>query len=139
VCVLVALAVVLAAFTRRCHSAPSSVLAFAAWCSFGLMATYHRAHDALILMGLLPWVCLTIGRGPRRWVAWVMLVLLGVLTSGIEGDTLMRLAVSAPPHSVAVFLLLHQAALANLLLLLALLFALRGAVREVNEHRSLPA
>jgi hypothetical protein len=34
----------------------SRFLAAGAWCSLGMIATYHRAHDGLILLVLFPWL-----------------------------------------------------------------------------------
>ena len=67
---LALLAAVLLWSTRRINRLPEDALArsrfatIAAWCSFGMIATYHRTHDGLILAILLRGSSLSSNRRP---------------------------------------------------------------------------
>ena len=68
----------------------SRFIVTAAWCSFGMIVTYHRAHDALILMVLLPWLLPKLKPAlgstsslTSRVLPWLLLALLLIFGAGI--------------------------------------------------------
>lgn len=46
-----------------------------AWCASGMIATYHRAHDGLVLLVLLPWLASRIRKNWADISAWWLLLL----------------------------------------------------------------
>jgi hypothetical protein len=60
-----------------------SVLLVGTCIAFGMVATYHRAHDAVALFVLGPWICTklcaTLRRGRAGWTAGIILLLLVLL------------------------------------------------------------
>ena len=70
IALLLALAALLLA-TRKPGTDPShSILGVSAVAAFGLIATYHRAHDSLILLPLLVWIANALARAaPSRTLA----------------------------------------------------------------------
>jgi hypothetical protein len=92
-----------------------------AWLAFGLLATYHRAHDAMVLLLLLPWLFDALQRSPRRWRVWAVLSLIVALNLSVPFD-LMRIHVpNGALSSLLTFLSQRQAAFADLGILLVLL------------------
>ena len=87
---------------RRTGSAANHPFAIAgAWCGFGLLTTYHRAHDAIVLLVLLPWL---LARLRYRWtdlVSWLVLVSFTLLCLGPDLDMLNALERTPPLHILA--------------------------------------
>jgi len=123
----------MARWTRLVDSQRGALLAVGAWCSLGMLATYHRAHDASLLILLLPWIVARIRRTPLAWQAWAAVALYGAMSISADFPTVMRWLSALPADSVLSFVLLRQAGLAELLLLVILLFSLR---QERPEHRA---
>ena len=134
---LLAAGVLLARWTRQVDSQRCAVLAIGAWCSLGMLATYHRAHDASLLILLVPWVVARIRRAPLNWQAWVVLALYCAMSVSADFPTIVRWLSALPVDSALRFVLLRQAGLGELLLLGVLLFSLR---QELPERRvAMPA
>jgi hypothetical protein len=129
--------------TRRVDSERGALLAVGAWCSLGMLATYHRAHDATLLLLLAPWVVDRVRRSPHAWHAWATAALYCAVSASAafpmvarwvsaapvyadtpSGRMIVRWVSAAPAHSPTAFILLRQAGLADLLLLLVLLLAM---------------
>ena len=115
-----------------------------AWSTFGLLVTYHRTHDGIILFLLLPWVLMRLQRRGADALAW------GVLFLGVA----MSFGGFPPPgfswiwlmgaHWLAQFMLYRQSAISMLLLMLVLLGHLwrqarSGALRSATPERSVDA
>ncbi len=114
-----------------------------AWSTFGLMPTYHRAHDGIILFLLVPWIVVRLARRWSDGAAW------GVFTLAVA------MAVSdSPPHydwlakigfaRLAEFLVFRQTACATALLLIVLLVDLvkqaeAGSSMEQQEPADEPS
>ncbi len=99
-----------------------------AWSTFGLLATYHRTHDGVILFLLLPWLLAAISRRRSDLAAWGTLALLILMSVGPDYPGLRKLADQY--HSpLAQFLFFRQASVATLLLLLLLVTHLLREVR----------
>jgi len=122
----------MARWTRLVDSQRGALLAVGAWCSLGMLATYHRAHDASLLILLLPWIVARIRRTPLAWQAWAAVALYGAMSISADFPSVVRRLSTLPADSVLSFVLLRQAGLAELLLLLILLFSLR---QEGSKHR----
>ena len=56
--------------TRRVDTERGALLAVGMWCTLGMLATYHRAHDAVLLLLLVPWAVDRVRRTPLAWHAW---------------------------------------------------------------------
>ena len=111
--------------TRLVRSESDASLAIAAWCTLGLLATYHRAHDAVLLLLLAPWLLAELRARHASWLAWAALALYAALSAGPSVDAIARVAASHPRQSLVSFLAFRQAGLATLglmILLLAILF-----------------
>jgi hypothetical protein len=101
-----------------------------------MLATYHRAHDAVLLLLLVPWVVDRIRRAPLAWPAWTIAALYGAMSASAAFPDVVRWVTAAPPNSLTAFLLLRQVGLAELLLLLVLMVAIH---REHQRRYALPA
>jgi len=130
---LLALGALLIRRTRLVDTERGALLAIGAWCSMGMLATYHRAHDASLLILLVPWVISRIRDTPLRWPAWTAVALYCGMSVSLDFPVVLRLVGTAPQHSLLSFLLLRQVALSNLLLLLVLFMTMSD--EHVNEQR----
>ena len=134
--ILLALGILLARFTRSVDTDRGALLAVSAWCALGMLATYHRAHDGVLLILLVPWVVDRIRRTPLAWPAWAVTALYCAMSASAAFPDVARWVATAPPHSLTAFLLLRQVGLAELLLLLVLMVAIH---REHQRRNILPA
>lgn len=112
--------------TRRVNSERAAMLAVGAWCALGLLATYHRAADAMLLLLLLPWALDRVRRKPWAWHTWAAAAFYAAISTSADFPVVERWVAALPPNSPLVFLLLRQAGLADCLLLLVLLRALKS-------------
>lgn len=110
--------------TRRVDSERGATLAVSAWCTFGMLATYHRAHDAVLLLLVVPWVVDRIRRTPLAWPAWAVAIFYGGMSLSASFPVVERWVAAVPANSFTAFVLLRQVGLADVLLLLVLLFAM---------------
>lgn len=109
---LVVLAGVLAWTCVRLRAAQGRLQAAAAWCSLGLVATYHRAADGSLLLVMLPWVA---ARLKARWWdgwAWAVLLAYGALSAGLDYPTMRGMLDRPGLGAVQEFLLYRQGSLA---------------------------
>ena len=143
---LAILALVLWRMTRRVYTERGALLAVCAWCALGTLATYHRAHDAALLLLLTPWVVDRVRRAPLKWHAWVATALYCAMSISADFPTVQRWVARASTHSLTAFVLLRQAGIADLLLLAVVGMALlqENAVRAARrastaETESVPA
>ncbi|HEY4382809.1 MAG TPA: glycosyltransferase 87 family protein [Acidobacteriaceae bacterium] len=120
--------------TRRVDSERGAMLAVSAWCTLGMLATYHRAHDAVLLLLVVPWVVDRIRRAPQAWPAWAVVVLYGAMSLSAQFPDVERWVAGLPTYSLAGFLLLRQVGLADLLLLLVLLIAMTKERAHVRSQ-----
>jgi hypothetical protein len=121
---LLVLAVLVYRQTRRVDTERGALLAVGAWCAFGMLATYHRAHDAVLLIIVLPWVVERVRRSPLVWHAWLATALYCAMSASADFPVVQRWLANLPANSLQAFLLLRQVGLADLLLLLVLLMAM---------------
>lgn len=128
--ILLGLGIFLARLTRRVNTDRGALLAVSAWCALGMLATYHRAHDAVLLLLLVPWVVDRIRRTPLAWPAWAVAVLYCFMSASAAFPDIVRWVAAAPPHSLTAFLLLRQVGLAELLLLPVLLVSIHREQRR---------
>jgi len=89
-----------------------------------MLATYHRAHDAVLLVLVLPWIVDRVRRSPLAWHAWIATALYCAMSASADFPIVKRWIENAPPYSMQAFLLLRQVGLADLLLLLVILMAM---------------
>ncbi len=130
--VLAAVLAILVWLTRRTeHGAWDRLALIGAWCAFGLIATYHRAHDGCILILLLPWILHRLRNSWKGAAAWTLLLLGELMSDGPSFDTYRKWAAKPAWHGMANFLLYRQAPLAVLLLMLLLLFVLSRPAAKV--------
>jgi hypothetical protein len=111
--------------TRRVDSERAALLGIGAWCALGLLATYHRTADAMLLLLLLPWALDRVRRTPKAWYTWAAVALYLAMSVSVGLPTVGAWVDALPTHSPLAFLLLRQAGLADFLLLLVLLFGLK--------------
>ena len=133
--ILLALLAALIAGTRRVHTEGGASLAVGAWCAFGLLTTYHRAHDAIVLLVLLPWMMDRLRQGWNDWAVWALLVLYAGISVGPAVSTMSGLAASHRVFALPTFLGLRQAGMAGfglVLMLVALLYARRYDLRQAG-------
>ena len=119
-------------WTRQVDSQRGALLAVGAWCSLGMLATYHRAHDASLLILLVPWVVARIRRALLSWQAWIVLALYCAMSVSADFPTVVGWLSTLSANSGLRFVLLRQAGLAEFLLLGALLFSLRQELPEAR-------
>jgi hypothetical protein len=123
--VLLGLGALLVWWTRRVNTEPGALLAVSVWCTLGMLATYHRAHDAAILLLLTPWVVDRVRRAPLAWHSWATAAVYCAMSASADFPIVERWVEAAPVYSLTAFVLLRQAGLADFLLLVVLLLAMR--------------
>jgi len=121
--VLIAACLIVASRLRSAETESTRLLRIGAWSMFGLVATYHRAHDGTVLLLLLPVVVARLRRRLRDPFAWSYIILSLAAGLGPTPETFARLASLPGLSAVAHFLLYRQAALASVLLLTTLIVA----------------
>lgn len=112
--------------TRRVDSERAALLAVGTWCALGMLATYHRAADSMLLLLLLPWALHRV----RRWHAWAAVAFFSAICVSWDVVVVKSWVEAFPVNSPVSFLLLRQAGLADCLLLVVLLLALKGEQRH---------
>jgi hypothetical protein len=110
--------------TRMVDTERGALLAIGAWCTLGMLATYHRAHDAVLLLVVAPWVVDRVRRTPQAWHVWASAALYCAMSASADLPVVVRWVAAAPEHSLVAFVLLRQVGLADFLLLLVLLLAM---------------
>jgi hypothetical protein len=110
--------------TRRVDTERGALLAVGMWCTLGMLATYHRAHDAVLLIAVVPWVVDRIRRAPLAWHAWAAATLYCAMSVSVDFPVVARWVSTASRYSLEAFVLLRQVGLADLLLLVVLLLAM---------------
>jgi hypothetical protein len=138
---LLVLALVLWRMARRVHTERGALLAVCAWCALGTLATYHRAHDAVVLLLLTPWLVDRVRRAPRAWHAWAATALYCAISISADFPSVQRWVSGVSAHSVMAFILLRQAGIADLLLLTVAGFALaqENGIRAARQARTAEA
>jgi len=132
---LIVAGVMLWRMARRVSTERGALLAVSAWCALGTLATYHRAHDAVLLLLLAPWVLDRVRLAPVQWHAWAVTALYCSISMSADFPTVQRWVAAASVHSLTAFVLLRQVGIADVLLLAAVGFALMrenaaGAARQ---------
>jgi hypothetical protein len=102
----------------------------AAWCGLGLLATYHRAHDALVLLLVLPWLFDRLCACWRDAVSWVSLATLAGMSIAPRWETWQAMATHPALNGVSELMLYRQAPCAALLLVAILIGSVAGARQE---------
>jgi hypothetical protein len=115
--------------TRKVDSERGALLAVGMWSTLGLLATYHRAHDAVLLLLLVPWGLDRVRRAPLAWHAWTAALLYTAMSISVDLPIIVGWVANAPANSLLAFVLLRQVGLATILLFLVLLFAME------DEHK----
>jgi hypothetical protein len=115
--------------TRQVDSERGALLAVGMWSTLGMLATYHRAHDAVLLLLLVPWVLDRVRREPLTWHAWAVAVLYTAMSVSADFPIVVGWVAAMPAHSLLAFVLLRQVGLAAILLFTVLLLAME------REHR----
>jgi hypothetical protein len=90
-----------------------------------MLATYHRAHDAIVLILLVPWTVSWIRSTRRAWHVWLAIALYCAMSASADFPTVVNWLAALPHNSAIAFILLKQAALADALLLVVLLSSFR--------------
>ncbi len=104
----------------RAGESVSSLLLVSTWCAFGLVATYHRAHDGIVLLLLLPWLLARLRKSWKDPVAILLIALSFALGIGPSWETYGQLATRHGLAHIAIFLLFRQSAVVATLLVLLL-------------------
>ena len=146
------LALLLAAAAARMRTGRSTseqrFLYLASWCGLGLIATYHRAHDEIILLLLVPWVVHRLRNSIKNLDAWAVFALYAAISWQPSREFFAWLGAVTGWRSLATMVFYRQSALAAILLeilLLALLYRTFRANKEdcflarVDQDANLPA
>ena len=136
VMVLVAVAAVLVWETRRGMGERRALLAAGAWCALGLLTTYHRAHDATLLLVLAPWVVDRLRRDARSWQPWAVLAIYAAMSVGPQWESVR--AAADEGRSLLGFAVMRQAGLADMALLAVLLATMMVESRRAVTIRLEP-
>ena len=120
---------------RHVRTERAALLAIAAWSAFGLIATYHRNADTLILFLLIPWLFEHIAKRSLTWQPWVVSTMLLSMSVGPPLTDMAAWAATDPHDALRTFLMLRQAALTAVILTLAVIAALghENAPRTLHE------
>jgi hypothetical protein len=113
---------------RQDESPESRVLFFACWCGLGMMATYHRSHDGIFLLVLLPWLCMRLKNSTLDPGAWSVLILYSLISFGPTPQFLNSLGAAKFP-SLFELLVYREATLATLALEMVLVWSLCHSIR----------
>ena len=139
--VLIALGCTILLRTLTVRTEEEAVIAITTWSSFGLLASYHRVHDALVLLLLLPWLARAVIRNPSRWYPWAIAFLYSLLSFAPSLEQVQRQAATGHENFI-MFILLRQAGVVSLALLIVLLISWRDssslAARYVAAPRYFP-
>jgi hypothetical protein len=131
--VLLALATLLwrASRSEQAQSPAVRLELIGAWCAFGMLATYHRAHDGTALLLLLPWVLARLRVSWRDVPAWATIVFLAALSAGPQPLSFRWWAPTPALRATLDIIIYRQAPLAAALLMITLLgSALYDEVRQ---------
>lgn len=109
----------------------TKLLAVGACCALGMVATYHRSLDGVLLLILLPWAIDQIRRRPQSWHAWLVIGLYVAMSMGPDEVQIAALVSRFSADGFRAFVLQRQAALAAMLLVVVLISAL---ARERDER-----
>ena len=104
--------------------------------AFGLLATYHREADSMLLLALLPYLLSRLHRNWKDLWAWAAAALLVAGSFGPSLAAMRWLADQRGVYSALLFVALRQAAMVNLCLELLLIGALAFAATE-RSHANL--
>ncbi len=132
--VLLVLGGILVWQTRLVRSERGALLAAGAWSAFGMLTTYHRAHDATMLLLLTPWVVDRVRRAPRTWQAWGTAGLYVAMCVGPQMSTVAQMA-EGTRRTLAGFIVLRQAALADAAIVVILLSRMMANTMGVRSAR----
>lgn len=114
----------------------SSLLLVSTWCAFGLVATYHRAHDGIVLLLLLPWLFARLRTSWKDPISLLLVALSFALGIGPSWESYGWLATKHGLAHIATFLLFRQSALVATILVLVLVTV---TVRQTaNEKVTVP-
>ena len=100
-----------------------------AWSTFGLLSTYHRSHDAIILFLLLPPLLAHLAQNARAFFAWGILLLSAALSIGSWPPHFDWIATTLASPRLADLLVFRQSAISALLLFVLLLAHLLHVAR----------
>jgi|GEM_PF-5334400 len=121
--VLLVLAVLLwrASRSRQAQSSAVRLELIGAWCAFGMLATYHRAHDGTVLLLLLPWVLVRLSVSWRDIPAWATLIFIAALSAGPQPMSFRWWAPTPVLRTTHEIIIYRQAPLAAALLMVTLI------------------
>jgi hypothetical protein len=103
------------------------------WCAFGIVATYHRAPDGIVLLLILVVVMSRLQRSAKDIWGWSMFIAMIAASFGPSLQTLQQLTGPSGINIHWQFLLFRQAALANFLLACLLLMMILRMARESSS------
>jgi Glycosyltransferase family 87 len=115
----------------RSLSERTKLLTVGACCALGMMATYHRSLDGVLLLILLPWAIDRMRRRPLALHAWLVIGVYCAMSVGPDEVRIAALVGRFNADGFRSFVLLRQAALAASLLVMVLVSAL---ARERDER-----
>ncbi len=110
----------------------STSIQVAVWSTFGLLASYHRAHDSLILLILLPGLLWRMSKNRKDPVSLFLVGLLFFVGSGPSAEAYSSLASQHGLAHIATFLLFRQSAVVATLFVLILIAV---TVRQTAKQR----
>jgi Glycosyltransferase family 87 len=119
--VLAILAGIAVALRSQGASSEQKLLFLSCWSGLGMIATYHRAHDGIILLVLAPWVMSRLHRSLKDIAAWAVVACYAAMSWGPTADQLHWLGTWTGLEAAAQVIYYRQGALAMLLLEVLLL------------------
>ena len=103
-------------------SAAQKVLYLGCWTGLGMIATYHRAHDAILLLVLAPWVIARLHRWLLDPAAWGVMGGYAAMSLGPTREQLDQFAGWSHLKELSLVIYYRQVPLATLLLELLLVY-----------------
>jgi hypothetical protein len=105
---------------RPCLDDGTRLVRICAWSVFGMLATYHRAHDGAFLLLLLPYLLARLRDRHHDLFAWTALAMLVLMGAGPTWEAYESLTTSSAFLEIGPLLLFRQSAIAALVLLILL-------------------
>ena len=105
-----------------------------AWCALGTIATYHRSHDGVVLLVVLPWIAARLRHCWRDGLSWGALALLAAMSVAPTPEMFAWFARTNGLETMGEIVQFRQSALAAALLACLLTAAVVKAARRGDEE-----
>ena len=124
----------LASLRDQSQSESTRLLRITAWAAFGLVATYHRAHDGAFMLVLLPYLLARLYAQWRDPFVWSFVLLSVAMGLGPRWETLQWLASKPGLETVSNLMLYRQSTIATMLILVLLIIETWHSLARQQGH-----